>query len=492
MGKRRAIIIIFVILFFLIGCTANLRKKQLENVAKDWSLVIRASQVIPVYPLTEDLQPGDVLLVSIPIEDQVTLYNKRGFLPLDQHLIRLYAKETNNSKDFYDFYNARYGIENENILPPIQWQTINKDSTKNNWDLAPHVAFLSYQFAVKTGSDVNLAIPIQGVPIALGLMNSGSASGMVSITKSYTFGLDNFRLLNRIREWASHNRNFLREYEPKEEGKYCFLRVISRVYAAGSVSVTLHNDEATNSEVGAGADRPLKSIVIDEKAAMENYNNALNSINTNLNNLLPGIKLKITTASSRSVTLNQDFDKPLVIGYIGFDMPILKGGLLGSPISTLAKLNETRLVPAKQIEGVSFYRLAAFSQINDALKTYAESGDESAKNIIVKLNKLADLLPETYPFAVYIQQSSDLVKVYQEIGHSTGKNRGFDAVMDYQQNANRSRDVLKEYLQKNKKEVNKYNQDLQKIELAINELEVKLNRESALIEAVDFVFFEKQ
>jgi len=54
------------------GCaTHKMSGDQLARVAKDWSLSIRASQVIPVYPLTEDLQPGDVFLVQTPIEDQV-------------------------------------------------------------------------------------------------------------------------------------------------------------------------------------------------------------------------------------------------------------------------------------------------------------------------------------------------------------------------------------------------------------------------------------
>ena len=80
---------VFLVALLLTGCTAGLRNQQLENVAKDWALVIRASQVIPVYPLTEDLQPGDVLLVSTPIEDQARVYKDKGFLPLDQHLVRL-------------------------------------------------------------------------------------------------------------------------------------------------------------------------------------------------------------------------------------------------------------------------------------------------------------------------------------------------------------------------------------------------------------------
>src|SRR4249919_5753 len=72
------------------GCpTEKTSSQQLERVAKDWSLSIRASQVIPVYPLTEDLQPGDVFLVQTPIEEQVQVYLAKGFLPLENLVTRL-------------------------------------------------------------------------------------------------------------------------------------------------------------------------------------------------------------------------------------------------------------------------------------------------------------------------------------------------------------------------------------------------------------------
>jgi hypothetical protein len=128
-------------LFLTSGCTATLRNSELEKVAKDWSLVIRASQVIPVYPLTEDLQPGDVLLVSSPIEEQAALYKRKGFLPLDQHMVRLY------SKDFKKFYGSRFGTK-DNTIPPAQWQTPD-DKGELNWKAAPHAGFPSYQFSAK-------------------------------------------------------------------------------------------------------------------------------------------------------------------------------------------------------------------------------------------------------------------------------------------------------------------------------------------------------
>ena len=64
------------------GCGMD-RKSQLQQVARDWCLTITASQIMPIYPLTEDVQPGDVFLVRMPIEEQRQRFDDKGFLPLD-------------------------------------------------------------------------------------------------------------------------------------------------------------------------------------------------------------------------------------------------------------------------------------------------------------------------------------------------------------------------------------------------------------------------
>mgnify|MGYP001572376412 CR=1 FL=1 len=497
-NSQWGILVVLTILFFTIGCTTALRNKELEKVAKDWALVIRASQVIPVYPLTEDLQPGDVLLVRTPIEEQAKLYKKKGFLPLDQHLVRLYTKGSTN--DFYDFYNARYGLTDEKILPPAQWQTATGNN-KHNWGIAPQAAFPTYQFSVKTGSGLNLAIPIQGVPFALGLMNSGSASGTVTIAEAHTFGLDNFHLEKLVKDWAAKNRNLLRKYAPtgeKDNKKYHFLRVISRVYVTGRVNVTLKNDEATSAEAAAGADRTLKLMEIKDKDTADNYSKAITAINSLLKDQFPGVKTKIATASHRSVTLNEDFDRPLVIGYVGFDMPILEGGRLGAPISTLAQLTETITLPPSQIGDAYVYRLAAISHINRALKQLVLTGDEGVKDIVADLNKLSSLLPDQYPFTAYHQPAPNSIAPIQKIGYPVDKKRGFEAVVDYLGYADTSRELLEKYLktapqdtEEQKKLINERKQELQKVQVAIKEIENRLNGESVLMEAIDFVFFGK-
>lgn len=381
------------------GCAENLRNKQLGKVAKDWSLVVRASQVIPVYPLTEDLQPGDVMLVRTPVEAQVELYKDKGFLPLDQLVWR-----GNPTSVYQDFYLKRYGTDDDSV-PPARWQKeiVLNDKPQHQWQLAPHAAFPSYSFQVSSGGGLNLALPIQGVPFALGVMSTGKASGSVTIADAYTYGLDNVVLEQRVRNWADLNRELLRRYSPvrEKDGKitrYHFLRVVSRVYAAGRVSVTVQNDQATSGEAGAGADLPVTIAALKDKEAVANYTSALSALNTTLANQLPGAKVKVAAATSRSVTLNEEFTRPLVIGYVGFDLPILEGGRLGAPISTLEQLTGQRppVLPAGWTE--NGYRYAALSQMYQSLR---QLDDADARKLQAELDNLAQDLPAAYPYAVY-------------------------------------------------------------------------------------------
>ena len=55
-------------------------------------------------------------------------------------------------------------------------------------------------------------------------------------------------------------------------------------------------------------------------------------------NLAPGGTVKVVSASSGSISLAEDFARPLVIGYLGFDMAIGPAGLLGPPMPTHAVL----------------------------------------------------------------------------------------------------------------------------------------------------------
>jgi hypothetical protein len=112
---QRLIALLVIGIAGLIGGCDQIRdhqtKQQLQRVAKDWCMTIRASQVIPVYPLTEDLQPGDVFLVQTPIQKQQDDYSKKGFLPLDQLLCRL------EDLSYAQFYRDAYWKGDYGIIP---------------------------------------------------------------------------------------------------------------------------------------------------------------------------------------------------------------------------------------------------------------------------------------------------------------------------------------------------------------------------------------
>src|SRR5580704_15318052 len=118
MGSMQSKITLFALLAGLccvvpVGGCCTSKQCQLEHVAKDWCMTIRASQVIPVYPLTEDIQPGDLFLVQIPIDKE---YSQKGFLPLDQHIARL------NPVGYTNFYDHSFlSVTGNSITLPRDW-----------------------------------------------------------------------------------------------------------------------------------------------------------------------------------------------------------------------------------------------------------------------------------------------------------------------------------------------------------------------------------
>ena len=110
---QKRIVAIGALVLTLAGCRSLDRRRddQLARVARDWCLTIRASQVLPVYPLTEDLQVGDVFLVSTPLSQEVHDLEEDGFLPLDNVIARI------QPTGWQQFYNGAYGVSDNSVVP---------------------------------------------------------------------------------------------------------------------------------------------------------------------------------------------------------------------------------------------------------------------------------------------------------------------------------------------------------------------------------------
>ncbi len=379
------------------GCSDYLKKRELAAVAKDWSLVIRASQVIPVYPLTEDLQPGDLFLVLRSIPEQVDEYTKSGFLPLDQHITRL------GPFDYATHYQESYGTKDRPVIPrdyqfpsnaagtpatperdassstppdgaaatatadatPAGGEESGDDAgdnssepaTTTDWKLAPRAAFPSYNFSVKSGGALGLAMPIQGVPVALSLMQADQATGSVTISDAYTYGLPFQGIATEVYDWArqplhrSMLANLRREVVNAEScwsrawrwltrrpEPTIYVRAVNRVYLTQGIVVQVNASSSGGADIAGGAPKDVQIPGLEDQKTAENYANALEQVSKKIDSTLPGGELKLAWATSRSVSLSENFERPLVVGYLAFDFPVLPDGSLGVPIATRDQL----------------------------------------------------------------------------------------------------------------------------------------------------------
>ncbi len=322
---------------------ATTKENQLESVAKDWSKVVRASQVIPVYPLTEDLQPGDVFLVTTPVQDQVKIYERRGFLPLDQPVTRLAELDA----DYLAFYAPSSGRPSAPGKFARDTSAVEAAVAEDPLMRAPRAAFPTYDFEINSSAGLQLAVPVSGVPVGLGMMRSDRATGTISISDAYTYGLSSDYLLGHLRKWARNSRVegelAMMAAAAKET---LFLRVVSRVYLTGAVMISLHDQSAVSQGADAGAAPEIELLDAAADESLDAFENARDRISDRLTRDLPGGSIRLAQASRRSVTMSESFERPLVIGYLGFDVPVLPNGELGAPIATLSMLENRDVVAA--------------------------------------------------------------------------------------------------------------------------------------------------
>lgn len=337
-------------LLLVAGCgTTRLSSRQLERVAKDWSLSIRASQVIPVYPLTEDLQPGDVFLVQTPVEDQVRVYRQRGFLPLENQLARL------SVSGYPAFYRQWPGMDGpEPLTPPRLWQFPDGTGAGDaDFGRAPLVAFPSYSFSVSRSGGLNVALPVQGVPLGLNLLDSSSATGTITMKDAFTYGLPAQVLQQALEEWAGGNGSYLRQFAPPvptakdaKAAQPFFLRVVNRVYLVKTVDISLLANRSAGgaADVGAGKAVELLDLSTDKETSrrFDEINAVISKANSGaaagVDGQLPGGSVKVAMATGRTISLVETFARPLVVGYLAFDFPILAGGRIGPPVATFSQL----------------------------------------------------------------------------------------------------------------------------------------------------------
>jgi hypothetical protein len=341
-----AVLLCIACIFFLAGCARN----QYEKVAKEWCTAIRASQMIPVYPLNQDIRPGDVYLVQSAIGQQAKEYKDKGFLSLDDLRTRLELKpETYSNKMYFDSYFKSEGtlpFAYPTLTPPTS-EILQPGKTSISTTLtatpAPRVAFPSYSFTIKSGQGLSLGVPISAIPVALNFLGAQETSGTVTLANASTYQADHETIMEQLEKWVKKPRikqELLAacQYVGKE---YVFLRVIKRVYLVGAVDVALERKDKYQGGLQAG----LAEQSTDTEVSVANFEKNIEK-QTKLLELLNklaaqnkmGGAVNFNIATQRNIGLRESFDRPLVVGYLGMDVPFFEDGRLGGPIPTFERL----------------------------------------------------------------------------------------------------------------------------------------------------------
>lgn len=341
----------------------------MEQVAKDWSMTVRASQVMPIYPLEEDIRPGDIYLVDRSLESEIKAWNEKGFLPLVNRYDRISIP-----KDRYDdiYQNGFYPVDSPSFSRP------------------PKAAFPSYSFEVDKRGTLGIALPLNSVPIALSASGARSATGSVVFKKAATQGIPDRQMEMMVRQWASQHASELKARAKKTKTESpLILRLITRIFTLKGATVSLAFSETNGASLQAGSppSSPELSSTSDEQyVALIAYLNkqiqlqkeseteqvpelpkesttvpstdpviaALEAELASVKNLkaqeaikklrrqiersvtedrfggyiLPGLSIKVVGRSTRGITMDEEFERPLVLGYWATEYLVTENGNL--------------------------------------------------------------------------------------------------------------------------------------------------------------------
>ena len=501
---------IVTLLASLAGCVCSNVQRELEQVAKDWSMVIRASQIVPVYPLTEDLQPGDVFLVQQTVNEQHTVYTQKGFLPLDNMIWRI------NPTNYEQFYRQSFGVGGQGKALPQYF--IKPSDAATPWSAAPNASFPTYSFSARRGGGFNLALPIQGVPIGLSLLGGDAAQGTITIADARTYGVDTVSLHEQVSRWAEKERHFLANFAPTESHTN-YLRVITRVYLTGKLNVSLESSRAGGGELTGGARKPVDLILSEagsdpQKITMDDYKKRVDELNgmiesalkksggDTVERLLPGGTIKVVAASARTVSLSETFSRPLVIGYLGFDMAIRTGGMLGPPIPTYAVLEkEVYPLTTPAVETLTISLLRGEYAI---LKELSRQGDDEATSLVKELDDLGMLVPPQYPCRIFaFSGPNEPLLIRHEIGDRLAHgNPTFPNVTTYRATLLSSIEKLRlvsgdkskmiaGFSVRNSQSESYIQEQIQENEQALKDIDVSLRRKRSLLDRAHIFVMER-
>ena len=388
-----------------------------------------------MYPLTEDLVPGDVFLVQTPQAQEQELYRCKGFLALSDHRTRLKAL------DYKALYFDGYWKDEFGDAPHPRPSRPDAGAVDPG---APHVgltevkaarmAFPSYSFQVNNQQGLGLAVPVKGIPVGLNFLHADNASGSLMIGDARTYGADAGQIYQALQNWLFDNaatRSILKATVAQSNVEFLLLRVIFRVYLTGGMVVSLTRSGTTGGELAAGK-APNVSLVNAEGNIKENVAATLKALEASANppSLDAGARVKFLSASNSSVTLSESFDRMLAVGYAGFDVPIFRDGSIGAPIPTFERLENLTLTKPTRTAGVLSGQQERFKLEEAALENLAANPATALKAVHVMNDVIAVLKAKEFDQARAALQAAEATSQQVDVVQ-TATNAFKDAAVSY-------------------------------------------------------------
>lgn len=358
-------ILLSIVFISVAGCVPKAPQSNLESVAKNWSMTIRAGQIFPVFPLEEDIRPGDVYLADMSSDDEVETWTEEGFLPLTNRYDRIKIPSSVYRKIYDHEFTA-----NDKVSFHRRFQA----------------AIPSYSFSLDRRGGLGASLPISSVPVAFALAGAQSANGTIVFTNATSYGLPDRVIKDEAMKWLENNPGVAKLLAGKS------IRVITRVFAIKGINVSMSFSGSGGAKIQAGSPQNFDLLlgtsisdyskrIIELNKSIELINSLKNpsnatasspvsesdessltselkaelkklqelktkieldkfkkdimrsaSINDYGGYMLPGAKLNVVSRSGNGVSMNETFDRPLVVGYWAIEMQVLGPGKISSYI----------------------------------------------------------------------------------------------------------------------------------------------------------------
>lgn len=381
-----------VLILLSTGCSV-----QPGRFAKEWSDNMRELQVYPVFPPREDLQVGDVYLLTDPTPEAIRSPSQAssiGFLPiglwigrvpgLNQVLNEFYSDRTEFPATDSSVVEWLKAIKtNPDAMMPQAKGVANLFSQKTQSDRLRQVGFPEFFSATVKGGSLGALIPFEVLPVGLGFNASDAESVTVSVPVAESYGLPAPIVLKPIvtdkngsicLDFTKLDISDISAFSAKlSDASRTYVSVITEVYYARAIDtkVTFKSGFATRVKASVPATNALaklKNPAIGHPAEPLSKSNAINDAKSGtagdpeqaasnaakermdtataamMEQEVPGVATSVYAASDAGVGLRRTFSRPMAIGYRGLFFDITKGtcGVAAIPISAVPTDGDAR------------------------------------------------------------------------------------------------------------------------------------------------------